>query len=301
MTSKYSEFFEPKVAAKLGRLNIVARQAVEGFITGLHKSPHLGFAIEFAEHRPYTPGDDIRRIDWLAYARTERFYVKLHEQQTNLRAQIIIDTSNSMNYASTNAGITKFQYARYLAALLGYLMLAQQDAVGLSIFSDSLREHFSPSAKMSSLQRMFDTLEKIECYGTTAIVDVFHELANRLRERGLIIIISDMLDEPQKVMRALRHFIFKKHQLIVFHLADPDELEFPFESITRFVDSETGQQITTDPRQIRTEYLSAIDEFLTFYRKQSAEAGIEYILANTSQRYDQMLIKYLSMRKKLIK
>ncbi len=301
MTSKYSNFFEPQVAARLGRLNIVARQAVEGFITGLHKSPHLGFAIEFAEHRQYTPGDDIRRIDWLAYARTERFYVKLHEQQTNLRAQIILDASNSMNYASKKASVTKFQYARYLAALLGYLMLAQQDAVGLSIFSDSLREHFSPSARMSSLQRMFDSLERTECYGTTAMIDVLHELANRLRQRGLIIIISDMLDEPEQIMRALRHFIFKKHQLIVFHLADPAELEFPFESMSRFVDSETQQQITTDPRQIRTEYLSSVNEFLSFYRKQCAEAGIEYTLANTSQRYDQMLIKYLSMRKKIIK
>ena len=302
MTNKYNDFFEPKVAAKLGRLNIVARQAVAGFITGLHKSPHLGFAIEFAEHRPYTPGDDIRRIDWLAYARTERFYVKLHEQQTNLRAQIILDASSSMNYASDKATVSKFQYARYLAALLGYLMYSQQDAVGLSIFSNSLKEHFNPSARISSLQRMFDALDNAKCTGTTSIVDVFHELANTLYQRGLIIIISDMLsDNQQNIMKALRHFIFKKHQLIVFHIIDPAELEFPFNSITRFVDNETQQQITTDPRQIRAEYISALNEFLGFYRKQCADAGIEYILANTSQRYDQMLIKYLSMRKKLIK
>ncbi len=299
MISKYRDFFEPEVATRLGRLNIIARQAVEGFVTGLHKSPHFGFAIEFAEHRPYTPGDDIRRIDWLAYARTERFYVKLNEQQTNLRAQIILDASSSMDYASN--GITKFQYARYLAALLGYLMLAQQDAVGLSIFSDSLREHFNPSARMSALQRMFDSLEQIRCYGTTAMVDVLNELASRLRQRGLIIIISDMMDDPQQLMRAMRHFIFKKHQLIVFHLIDPAELEFPFENIARFVDSETQEQIVTDPRQIRTEYLSVLNEFLSFYRKQCADAGIEYLLVNTAQRYDRMLVKYLTMRRKLIK
>lgn len=299
MINKYNEIFEPQAAAKMGRLNLIARKAVEGFITGLHKSPHLGFAIEFAEHRHYTPGDEIRRIDWLAYARTDRFYVKLNEQQTNMRTQIILDASSSMRYTSHD--ITKFQYAKYLSALLGYLMLSQQDAVGLSIFSDSLREHFKPSAKYSSLQKIFDAIEQTQPYGTTDIVNVLHELAERLKQRGVIIIISDLLNDPEQIVRAFRHFVSKRHQVIVFHLIDPAELEFPFDKLTTFIDPETQERILSDPREMRTEYIAAMTKFLDFYKRQCSDAGIEYILANTSQRYDQMLIKYLSARKHLVK
>ncbi len=299
MISKFREFFEPEAAARVGRLNLVARQAVEGFITGLHRSPHLGFAIEFAEHRPYTPGDEIRRIDWLAYARTDRLYVKLHEQQTNLRCQVILDASSSMNYAS--AKTSKFQYARYLAALISYLMLSQQDAVGLSVFDNILQHHINPSAKFAGLQRIFDILDKTTPKSTTALVTVLHELAERLKQRGLIILISDLLDEPDSVMRALQHFVFKKHQVIVFHVLDPSELDFPFTKLANFIDPETGHQVLTDPRQVRTEYLKSLDDFLNIYRRQCSDAGIEYILANTSERYDQMLIRYLAARRRTVK
>ncbi|MFA5864200.1 MAG: DUF58 domain-containing protein [Phycisphaerae bacterium] len=299
MIGKFKDFFEPEVASRLGRLNLVARQAVEGFITGLHKSPHLGFAIEFAEHRPYTPGDEIRRVDWLAYARTDRFYVKLHEQQTNLRCQIILDASKSMDYAS--GPTTKFQYARYLAALLSYLMLSQQDAVGLSVFDDVLEHHFNPSAKLGSLQRIFDVLDKTTPKSTTALVPVLHELADRLKQRGMIVLLSDLLDEPENVLRALRHFTFKRHQVIVFHILDPAEIDFPFVKLAKFVDPETGLAVLTDPQQVRGEYLKALGNFLTTYRRQCADAGIEYIQVNTAQRYDQMLVSYLAARRRTVK
>jgi uncharacterized protein (DUF58 family) len=299
MIAKFQHFFEPEIASRVGRLNFVARQAVEGFITGLHRSPHLGFAIEFAEHRPYSPGDEIRRIDWMAFARTDRLYVKLHEQQTNLRCQVILDASCSMNYASGK--VSKFQYARYLGALLSYLMLAQQDAVGLSVFDNIIQHHVKPSAKFAGLHRIFDILDKTEPKSTTALVTVLHELAERLKQRGLIILISDLLDDPADVMRALRHFVFKKHQVIVFHILDPDELEFPFTKLANFVDPETGQQVLTDPRQVRTEYLKSLDDFLNTYRRQCSDAGIEYILANTAQPYDQMLVSYLAARRRTAK
>lgn len=301
MTVKFRDFFEPDVAARVGRLNLVARKAVDGFITGLHRSPHLGFAIEFAEHRPYVPGDEIRRIDWLAYARTDRLYVKLHEQQTNLRCQIILDASRSMAYAGREGGATKFQYARYLAALLGYLMLSQQDAVGLSLFDNVLRHHTGPSAKLGSLQRIFDLLDRTEPRNTTALVGVLHELAERVTQRGLIVLLSDLLDDPEHICRALRHFVFKKHQVIVFHILDPAELEFPFTRLAHFADPETGARTLTDPSQVRDEYRKAIDAHINTCRRQCTDAGIEYILANTATRYDQMLVGYLSSRRRIVK
>ncbi len=299
MPAKYHEFFEPEVAARVGQLNLLARQATEGFVTGLHKSPHLGFAIEFAEHRHYSPGDEIRRIDWQAYARTDKYYVKLHEQQTNLRCQILLDASGSMGYGSGQ--ITKFQYARYLVAMLGYLMLSQQDAVGLTVFDTELREHFGTSARRSSLARVFDSLEKHHPGGETSLVPIMHELAERIKRRGLIIIVSDLLDDPEQVTAALQHFVSRRHQVIVFHIMDPAELDFRFDRLSHFVDMETGQRVLADPRQIRKEYMAGLETFLRTYRHRCGDAGVEYVLANTSQRYDQMLIEYLVARRRLVK
>jgi len=300
MNGGYRDFFEPKVAARVGQLNLVARQAVEGFVSGLHRSPHYGFAIEFAEHRQYAPGDEIRRIDWQAYARTDRFYVKLHEQQTNLRCQILLDASRSMGFAG-DGQISKFHYSRYLTALLSYLMLSQQDAVGLSVFDSVIREHFSPSSRMSNLHRIFQALEQNQPGGVTSLVPILHELAERLKQRGLIIVISDLLDEPEQVMRALQHFVYRKHQVIVFHLMDPMELDFPYDRLTTFVDLESAYRMLTDPRQIRKAYLQELETFLRTYRQRCTDAGIEYLLVNTSERYDEMLVRYLVARRRLIK
>jgi len=299
MSAALYEFFEPDVAAKVGQLSLLARQAVEGFISGLHRSPHLGFAIEFAEHRQYSPGDEVRRIDWMAFAKTDKYYVKLHEQQTNLRCQILLDASRSMGYRSNE--ISKFQYARYLVALLGYLTLSQQDAVGLSVFDTDLREHFNPSSRQSSLHRIFQALELHQADGNTTLVPILHKLAERLKQRGLIILISDLLDDPEDVVRALQHFVSRRHQVIVFHVMDPAELEFPFDRLSTFVDMETANRVLTDPRQIRKEYLDAVDEFLRIYKQRCSDAGIEYILANTAERYDQMLVRYLVARRRFIK
>lgn len=299
MTAKHYEFFEPDVAANVGQLTLLARQAIEGFVSGLHRSPHLGFAIEFAEHRQYSPGDEIRQIDWLAFARTDRYYVKLHEQQTNLRCQILLDASRSMAYTSNQ--ISKFQYARYLIALLSYLMLSQQDAVGLTVFDSELREHFSASTRRSSLHRIFQTLERHEANGATALVPILHELAERMKQRSLIILVSDLLDDPDSVVRALQHFVSRRHQVIVFHVMDPAELHFPFDRNATFVDMETTEQLLTDARQVRTEYLDAVGQFLMTYRQRCSDAGIEYILAETSQRYDRTLVQYLIARRRFVK
>ena len=297
MNGRYRELFEPEAAARVGRLNLLARQAIEGFVTGLHRSPHLGFAIEFAEHRQYSPGDEIRRVDWMAYARTDRFYVKLHEQQTNLRCQIVLDASGSMGYGS--GGVSKFQYGRYLASLLGYLMLSQQDAVGLSVFDSVVREHLAPSSRQTNLARIFESLAKQSAEGETSLAPIMHELAGRLGQRSLVVVISDLLDDPEAVSRALRHVVSRRHQVIVLHVMDPAELAFPFDRLATFVDMEGGGRLLTDPRQIRAEYLAELEEFLKVYRRQCSDAGIEYVLANTAERYDQMLVRYLAARRRL--
>ncbi len=303
MTKKsFKDLLDPKVAAQVGKINLLAKRAVEGFITGLHKSPHLGFAIEFAEHRPYSPGDDTKRIDWLAYARTDKFFVKLDEQQTNLHTQVILDASESMNYSSDNEKYpTKFQYARYLSALLSYLMFLQQDAVGISVFSDYLIEHTNPSTKLSSLQRIFDVLTEINPSGITNIADVLHNLADRLSQRGLIIIISDLLDDTNKIIHAFQHFVFKKHQLMIFHILDNAELTLPFTVPSLFVDPETQEKITLNPNRIRDEYLDTMNAHIATLRRRCSEAKIEYILVNTTEPYDRMLIRYLTTRNKIIK
>jgi len=299
MNGKWHDCFEPQVAARMGKLKVLARWAVEGFITGLHRSPHRGFAIEFAEHRDYTPGDDPRHLDWQAWARTDRYYVKLYEQQTNLRCQILLDGSNSMGYGS--GAVTKFQYGRYLAALLGYLMIHQQDSVGLTVFDSIIRRHVPHGSGPRHAERIFEALENITPASGTQIARTIHELAPRLKRRGLVILISDLLDQPEHVVRALRHLRHRKHQVMIFHVMDPHELQFPFNRLATFVDVESGRRVQVDPKAVRAEYLRALEDFLGRYRRHCADARIEYVLADTSTRYDHMLRQYLASRRRLPK
>ncbi len=297
MSVKWHDCFDPQAAARLGKLRLLARSAVEGFITGLHRSPHRGFAVEFAEHREYTPGDEIRHLDWHAWARSDRYYIKLYEQQTNLRCQILLDSSNSMAY--TSGQVTKFQYARYLAALLGYLMIHQQDNVGITVFDDMIRHHIPPGTGARHMERIFQTLETTQAANATGIGQTIHEMVPKLRKRGLVIILSDLLDQPEHVITALRHLRYRKHQVIIFHIMDPAELQFPFNKLATFVDMETGQRIKIDPKSIRGQYLRALEQFLAGYRRACAEARIEYVLANTARNYDLVLREYLATRRRL--
>jgi uncharacterized protein (DUF58 family) len=293
-------YFQPDKAAKLANLNLLARQAVEGFISGLHRSPHRGFSVEFSEHREYSPGDDLRHLDWVAWGRTDRFYVKQYEQETNLRAYLLLDISGSMNYRS-GAAPGKFEYGCFLTACLAYLMSRQQDTVGVVAFDQQVRLHLPPASSPAHMDRIFTGLERLTPGKTTAIASTFHELAERIAKRGLIVIISDLYDEPAEVMRALQHFCYKKHQLILFHVFDPAELDFPFRRITNFVDLESGQKLQVDPRLIRQSYKAELEAFIDRYRKECSDRSIEYVVTSTAQPYDLMLLNYLARRRRIVK
>ncbi len=296
MAKSAYKYFEPHRVAKLQNISLVARQVVEGFISGLHRSPHRGFSVEFSEHREYSPGDDIRHLDWIAWGRTDKLYIKQYEQETNLRCYILLDVSGSMNYR-LGGEITKFEYGCYLSACLAYLMSRQQDVVGMAAFDDNIRFHLTPSSTPAHMDRIFRHLEDTSPGSETAIAGTFHELADRIAKRGLVVIISDMYDDPDEVMRGLQHFVFKKHQIILFHLMDPAELEFPFRKVQSFVDLETNERIQVDPRFVKDEYVRQVNAFIDRYRRECADRNIEYMLTRTDTPYDRMLLNYLSMRR----
>jgi len=290
------EYFEPERIAKLRNLNLLARQAVEGFISGLHRSPHKGFSVEFAEHREYTAGDDIKHLDWVAYGRTDRYYVKQYEQETNLRAYILLDVSGSMGYRHS-APVTKFVYGCYMAACLSYLMCRQQDMVGVIGFDEQVRFHLPPHSTPAHLDRVFRQLEQASPSHDTRIAPTFHELANRVPKRGLVVVISDLYDEPSEIMKALQHFVFRRHQIIVFHLMDPAELEFPFKRVLSFLDMESGERLQVDPRYVRDGYVAEVEAFVAAYRRECGQRNIEYVLTRTEEPYDRFLLNYLARRK----
>ncbi|HUU59742.1 MAG TPA: DUF58 domain-containing protein [Phycisphaerae bacterium] len=300
MAKSSYRYFEPERLEKLSNLNLLARQAVEGFISGLHRSPHKGFSVEFAEHREYTPGDDTRHLDWVAWGRTDRYYVKQYEQETNLRTYILLDVSASMNYR-LGGEITKFTYGCFLAACLSYLMCRQQDVVGMIAFDDDVRFHLTPGSTPAHLDRVFKELEKTQVGKKTAMAGIFHRLADTIAKRGLVIVISDLYDEPSEIIKALQHFVYKKHQIIVFNVMDPAELSFPFKKILTFVDLETNERLQVDPRHIKQAYVDEVNAFVDSYRRECGDRNIEYLLTPTDTPYDTMLLNYLARRKALMK
>jgi uncharacterized protein (DUF58 family) len=290
-------YFEPDQAARLGSLQLVARTLVEGFVSGLHRSPHHGFSAEFSEHRPYTPGDDLRHLDWVALARTDRFFVKRYEQETNLRAHVLLDVSGSMDYGS--GALTKLQYGCYLAAIMAYLMVRQQDLVGLVCFDRRIRSYLAPAGSPSHLDRLFNQLEQIRPGRTTSVSNTFHDLAERIGKRGLVIVMSDLYDDPAAVMRGLRHFRHRKHQVVVFHILDQAELYLPFSRLATFVDKETGQRLQIDPKLIRDRYRREVEHFLTVIRRECNDSAIDYLPTDTTTPYHHTLRAYLASRRKV--
>ena len=293
----YKKYLQPEVISRLSRLDLVARLVVEGFITGLHRSPYHGFSVEFSEHRPYMPGDPLRHIDWKVWGRTDRYYVKQFEEETNLRAYLLLDASGSMGYTSGN--ITKLRYATYLAAALSYLMLLQRDAVGLVTFETKIRSFLPPRSIFSYLHLLLKEMDGLVCKGETRLSDTFHDLAERIKRRGLIIVLSDLLDDPDRVLTSLKHFRHRKHEVIVFHILDPVEKSFAFDKDTLFIDMETGEKIQTQPWHIRSEYRSQIHGFLNHYSRECRQHRMDYISLDTSQPFDIALFNYLAMRKKI--
>ncbi len=291
------KYLDPQVIARLDNMNLRARLAVEGFIIGLHKSPYHGFSVEFAEHRPYMPGDEIGHLDWKLYGKTDRFYVKEFEEETNLKSYLLIDKSASMRFAT--AEISKLDYARYLAAALAYLMLKQQDAVGLIGYDTEERFYLPPRARSSHLNQVLGLLEKMEAGGETGIAAVLHRVAEKIKKRGLVILISDLLDEPREVLKALKHFRYNHHELIVFHVLDPQEIQFRYANQTRFIDLEKRQSITTEPWFIREAYQDLMRDFIATYRRECRRNSIDYQLLQTDQMLDLALTEYLNKRSRL--
>ena len=291
------KYLEPEAASRLRNLNLVARSVVEGFVSGLHRSPYHGFSVEFADHRKYTPGDNIRDLDWRAWAKSDRFYIKRYEEETNVNAHLLLDVSASMTFRSR--GLSKLEYACFLAASLAYLMVRQQDSVGLVVFADGIEKRLPPHSSTLHLNELLRTLETVEPVAETDIAATFHQLAEMIKRRGLIVILSDLLDEEREVLRALRHFRHRRHEVIIFHILDPAERRFPYSRLSDFIDLETGSRLQVDPRFVRQDYLKQIEAFINTYRKGATESNIEYVLADTATPYDRLLLAYLARRSKV--
>jgi uncharacterized protein (DUF58 family) len=288
------QFLDPAVVARLGTLELKARTVVEGFISGLHRSPFKGFSVEFAEYRQYIHGDDLSTIDWKVFARSDRYYVKKFEEETNLHCQLLIDVSGSMAYGS--GGITKFEYAACLAASLGYLMNRQRDAVGLTAFDDRVVAALPASTRPGHLRHLLVTLNRLALGRGTNVAKPLHQLADSMNRRGLVVLISDLLDDPVAIIRGLKHFQYRGSDVLVFHVLDPDELEFPFDRTTRFEDLESSEEVTAAPGLVRSHYLRQMSGLLEQYRRELGAAGIDYQLLSTKQPLELALLAYLSTR-----
>ena len=288
--------FDPRVLAKLKNLYLRARFVVDGVMVGIHPSRAKGLSSEFEEHREYSPGDDVRHIDWKAYGKFDRYSIKEYRETTNLKAYILLDASSSMSYASD--GLSKFEYGSTLTASLAYLMLKQQDAVGLITFSNRIEKMVPPMATPGHLFAILKELEDRIPRGETSSGSVLQELAGSLKRRGIIILISDLLDKPEEVMRGLKQLRSRGNDVMVFHLLDSDELEFPFEQPTLFIDLEEDTKLLTDPQAVRSAYLKSMNSLIEGYRQSCASYLIDYSLFNTSVGLDRALVRYLTWREK---
>jgi uncharacterized protein (DUF58 family) len=298
MSDTALQYLDPQVLSKLRGLDLIARLVVEGFMTGLHKSPYHGFSVEFAEHRQYMPGDPFKHVDWKLYGKSDRFYVKIFEEETNLRSHLLVDASASMGYASPGR-LTKFQYASFLAAALAYMMFAQQDAVGLLTFRDTVEKLIPPRSSKGHLKLILNQLERTEPAATTAMGTALEFLAERIKRRGLILLFSDLMDDPGKVIRGLKHFRHRQHEVVVFHVLDPYEVEFPFRQEAGFVDVETGRELMTQPWEVAQDYKRRFAAWSLAYQRACLENRIEYVRLTTDTPYDVALLRYLEKRKTL--
>jgi len=296
-----TSYLEPETISRISRLDLVARYVVEGYITGLHRSPYHGFSVEFSEHRQYMPGDNLRDLDWKALAKTDRLYVKRYEEETNTKVYLLLDASGSMDFQSAGP-MSKYRYATCLAASLSYLMLRQRDAVGLMLFRDRICSYVPPRSVQSHLHVLLKEMSQARPQADTGMASAFHDLADRISRRGLVVILSDLLDDVDEVLAGLRHFRHRGHEVIVLQILDSRErdLDFKSRSDTRFVDLEDAdQQLNTQPWHIQSQYREMMDDFLRTCSYRCAEAGIDYTLLDTATPFDLALSRYLVSRKRL--
>ena len=295
--AKLSEFLRPEVVSRLKNMELVARLIVEGFIAGLHRSPYHGFSVEFAEYRQYNAGESTRNIDWKIYAKTDRHYVRVFEDETNLRATLLLDRSASMDYGT--GGVTKLRYASLLAAAISYLMIKQRDAVGLVLFDEKVRAALPHRSARRHLLELLTSLDGVEAGTTTSIAHALHEMAERIRRRGLMILFSDLLDDPREVMGGLKHFRHRGHEVVVFHILDRSELSLDFSGEYQFVDKETGERLRTRPWFLGAEYRKDVRAWIAELERTCKQNAIDYTVPTTETPFDHALVSYLNKRRTL--
>ena len=289
-------FLDPKVLAGLHNLELRARVVVEGFLAGLHKSPHRGFSVEFNDYRHYQRGDDMRHVDWRLYARSGKLYIKQYEDETNVRCMILLDTSASMAY--TSGGMSKLDYGLTLASALAYFIARQRDAVGLITFDDQIREYLPAKTRQLHLMRILRALSRVQAGQKTDVVKPLTDLASSLKKKSMVILISDMLDDEERIINTLTNLRAMGNDIITFHIMDDAELNFPFNEASEFIDMENNESYITSPAAIRKAYLKNINEFLAYCKKQCQTNGIDYCLMNTREPLDQALSAYITKRSK---
>lgn len=291
----YQKYLNPQTLASLQGLDLQARVVVEGYVAGMHRSPYHGFSVEFAEHREYVPGDDVRHVDWKVWSKTDKLYLKQYEEETNLLTYLLLDTSESMAYGS-EGNVTKLQYAQFVAASLAYLVLQQQDSVGLASFDEQVVRYLKPSGQPSHLKELFHVMDQTPARRRSDIGTVLHDLAERFKKRGVVVILSDFFDDVPRILAGLRHLRHRRHEVIAFHVMDPDELDFPFREPTLFKGLESLPEILTEPHALRQAYKAEVDAFIDELRRGCQMIDIDYVPLRTDRPLDVALSGYLASR-----
>ncbi|MEL0118048.1 MAG: DUF58 domain-containing protein [Opitutae bacterium] len=289
-----AKYLKPETLTKLGPLDVVARQVVEGIRIGMHRSPVRGISTEFSAYRQYVAGDEIRHVDWKLYARTERPYVKLFDAETNFIANLLLDASSSMTFQS--GGISKLEYAKFMAATLAYLIVDQRDSAGVGIFDGELRNYVEPKSTLGILADISRELEKVDPRPRTDIASLLHEFAGRMKRRGMVFLFSDLLDNTDDFLKGIGHLRFRGHNVTVFHILDPHEIEFPLNGVWRFEGLENDGEIVTQPARVRAAYLKELEAFITDVRRACVKNGADYVLVNTNDPIESILSNYLLQR-----
>jgi len=294
MAVKAEEYLQPEVLARVARFDLKAKFLIEGFFSGLHRSPFKGFSAEFSDHRKYTSGDDIKDLDWRVYARTNKYYIKRFQAETNMDCHLVVDASASMGYGTR--GLTKLEYATYIAAALAFLVVRQQDSVGLITFDDAIRAVLPPRSKRKHIFRILKVLNDTHPGRKANVSEMLHKVAGMIDKRGVVVVMSDLLDEPHDVIDAFAHLHHDGHDIIVFHILDQAEAQFPFADARRFIDVETGEAVVTDAGSVRAGYLEALAQFIELYRSELFKRNIDFFHVDTSTSFDKALMRYLLRR-----
>ncbi|MFP6904752.1 MAG: DUF58 domain-containing protein [Verrucomicrobiota bacterium] len=294
-----AKYIDPETLSKIGPLDVVARQVVEGIRIGVHRSPVRGISTEFSAYRQYVPGDEVRHIDWKLYARSNRYFVKLFDAETNFVANLLLDASSSMTYGSGK--ITKLEYAKYMAASLAYLIVDQRDSAGVGVFDGELRQYVEPKSSMSVLANISEQMEKADPQPRTDIAALLHEFAARMTRRGMVMIFSDLLDNTEDFIQGINHLRFRGHNVVVFHILDPYELEFPLQGMWKFIGLENDGEMITQPSRVRARYLKELQHFIDTVKGACNRSQADYVLVNTAQPIEQVLSSYLLQRSSMAK